>query len=191
MVFPQLHSTSRYFPWVICIRSFWCPTLPEENEERGCFLFHAGVNLGSNSAPSVGQAQTRDQGGAYEVVSASFLNGDLWNPAKRLDSKVGFLICFFLDFDGWSFKITFPAFMLFHSSFVFILIAHFVLIKWNFYSHEHEIQTNFDVSVPMSGIICMCRKLFFTHIPGITYPDTHFCVLLFFLESWVFFCIRV
>ncbi|XP_074194917.1 disintegrin and metalloproteinase domain-containing protein 12 [Rhinolophus sinicus] len=46
-----------------------------------------GVNLGSNSAPSVGQAQTRDQGGAYEVVSASFLNGDLWNPTKSLDSK--------------------------------------------------------------------------------------------------------
>ncbi|XP_019509769.1 PREDICTED: disintegrin and metalloproteinase domain-containing protein 12 [Hipposideros armiger] len=46
-----------------------------------------GVNLGSHSTPFMRQARTRDQGGAYEVVSASLLNGDLWDPTKSINSK--------------------------------------------------------------------------------------------------------
>uniref|UniRef100_A0A480L3N2 Disintegrin and metalloproteinase domain-containing protein 12 isoform 3 preproprotein n=1 Tax=Sus scrofa TaxID=9823 RepID=A0A480L3N2_PIG len=40
-----------------------------------------GVNLGSGFPPSV------QGGGAYEVVSASLLNGDPWTPRKNSDSK--------------------------------------------------------------------------------------------------------
>ncbi|XP_036078250.1 disintegrin and metalloproteinase domain-containing protein 12 isoform X2 [Rousettus aegyptiacus] len=46
-----------------------------------------GVTLGSSSAPSAQQAWTRDQTGAYEVVSASLMNGDLWTPKNGIDSK--------------------------------------------------------------------------------------------------------
>ncbi|XP_076980580.1 disintegrin and metalloproteinase domain-containing protein 12 [Tamandua tetradactyla] len=47
----------------------------------------SGVTVGSQLVPSVQQTQTRDQGDAYEVASASLLNGDPWNPMENADSK--------------------------------------------------------------------------------------------------------
>lgn len=46
-----------------------------------------GVNLGSKLAPSMEQAQRQESGGAAEVLSASLLSGDLWNPMDSIDSK--------------------------------------------------------------------------------------------------------
>lgn len=64
-------------------------------------LFDAGVNLGSKLAPSMEQAQRQESGGAAEVLSASLLSGDLWNPMDSIDSKVSFFrFCFLLDFSG-------------------------------------------------------------------------------------------
>lgn len=83
---------TQYFHSVIYVISLWCQTLPD------CFLSDAGVTLGSSSAPSTQQAQTRDQTGAYEVVSASLMNGDLWTPKNGIDSKVWLLLLLFLDF---------------------------------------------------------------------------------------------
>lgn len=65
----------------------------------GIFLCVVGVNLGSRFVPSVQQAGTRDGRGAYEVVSASLLNGDPWNPVTNADTKVSFFgFVFLLDF---------------------------------------------------------------------------------------------
>ncbi|XP_045710311.1 disintegrin and metalloproteinase domain-containing protein 12 [Phyllostomus hastatus] len=41
-----------------------------------------GAVLGSSLAPAAPQAPVGDQGGAYEVVSASLLNGDVWDPVQ-------------------------------------------------------------------------------------------------------------
>ncbi|XP_032346561.1 LOW QUALITY PROTEIN: disintegrin and metalloproteinase domain-containing protein 12 [Camelus ferus] len=46
-----------------------------------------GLNLGSRFGPSVQLAGAGDGGGAYEVVAASLLSGDPWNPTKDVDSE--------------------------------------------------------------------------------------------------------
>ncbi|KAM9197122.1 LOW QUALITY PROTEIN: disintegrin and metalloproteinase domain-containing protein 12 [Dugong dugon] len=46
-----------------------------------------GVSVGSELAPSVQPIQRRDEREAYQVVSASLLNGDFWNPTKGMDSE--------------------------------------------------------------------------------------------------------
>lgn len=92
MLFLWSPSTSGYFRGVVYVMSFWCQTLPDKNEEWGCFLSDAGVNPGSKSAPSIQQAGRRGRGGAYEIVQVSVLNGALWDPTESIHSKVSCLV---------------------------------------------------------------------------------------------------
>lgn len=89
-----------------------------------------------------------------------------------------------------SFKITCTALMFFHSSFVFILMLTLTSSKWNLDSYKDEIQTDFDVWVPMTGVFCICWKVFFKHVPGIMCPDTCFCRFFFPKKCWVLFYIN-
>lgn len=73
-------------------------SLPDQGEEQHCFLFHAGAVLGSSRAPAAPQAPAGDQGGAYEVVSASLLNGDVWDPVQSAAAEVGGLLLLFCCF---------------------------------------------------------------------------------------------
>lgn len=104
--------TELFMSWVSDAKLF----LTRMKTQAVCFLFDAGVNLGSKLAPSMQQAGRRGQGGAYEVVRVSFLNGALWDPMGNIHSKVS---CFvFL-------KIMLTAFIFFCSSFVFVLMLTF------------------------------------------------------------------
>ncbi|XP_006880193.1 PREDICTED: disintegrin and metalloproteinase domain-containing protein 12 [Elephantulus edwardii] len=70
----------------------WSPSLKMGQEALPMVVFlivavNAWAGVGSKLSPSEQLTQRRDQGEAYHVVSASFLDGNFWNPIETMDAK--------------------------------------------------------------------------------------------------------